>query len=55
MALTRREFLCRLGSFGAAALAMERFGIMDALAQSRRIIVRWFAFFFSAATTPTTW
>ena len=34
MALTRREFLCRLGSFGAAALAMERFGIMDALAQS---------------------
>ena len=34
MALARREFLCRLGSFGAAALAMERFGIMDALAQS---------------------
>ncbi|MEO6162827.1 MAG: hypothetical protein ABIP88_01685, partial [Candidatus Binatia bacterium] len=34
MALTRREFLCRLGSFGAAALAMERFGIMEALAQS---------------------
>jgi uncharacterized protein (DUF1501 family) len=34
MALSRREFLCRLGSFGAAALAMERFGIMDALAQS---------------------
>jgi uncharacterized protein (DUF1501 family) len=34
MALSRREFLCRLGSFGTAALAMERFGIMDALAQS---------------------
>jgi len=34
MALSRREFLCRVGSFGAAALAMERFGIMNALAQS---------------------
>jgi uncharacterized protein (DUF1501 family) len=34
MALTRREFLCRLGTFGAAALAMERFGIMNAMAQS---------------------
>lgn len=34
MTQTRREFLCRLGSFGAAALAIERFGIMNALAQS---------------------
>ena len=34
MTLARREFLCRLGSFGAAALAIERFGIMNALAQS---------------------
>ncbi len=34
MAHTRREFLCRFGSMGAAAIAMERFGIMNALAQS---------------------
>jgi len=34
MALSRREFLCRLGTFGAATLALERFGIMNALAQS---------------------
>jgi len=31
MALTRREFLCRsFGVFGAAALAFERFGLLQA-------------------------
>jgi uncharacterized protein (DUF1501 family) len=35
MALTRREFLCRsFGAFGAAALAIERFGLLQAFAQS---------------------
>ena len=35
MALTRREFLCRsFGAFGAAALAFERFGLLQAFAQS---------------------
>jgi uncharacterized protein (DUF1501 family) len=35
MATTRREFLCRsLGAFGAAMLAFERFGLLNALAQS---------------------
>jgi len=34
MTLARREFLCRMGSIGAAALAMEQFGIMNALAQA---------------------
>ena len=35
MPLTRRQFLCRsFGAFGAAALAMERFGLMQAFAQS---------------------
>src|SRR5258708_16835418 len=35
MALTRREFLCRsFGAIGAAALAFERFGLLNALAQS---------------------
>ena len=35
MALTRREFLCRsFGAFGAAAMAFERFGLMNAFAQS---------------------
>lgn len=34
MALSRRQFLCSLGTFSAATLAMERFGIMNALAQS---------------------
>lgn len=35
MALTRRQFLCRsFGAFGAAALAFERFGLLQAFAQS---------------------
>lgn len=35
MPLTRRQFLCRsFGAFGAAALAMERFGLLNAFAQS---------------------
>jgi len=34
MALTRREFLCRFGAMGAAALAFERFGLLKAFAQS---------------------
>ena len=38
MALSRREFLCSslkaFGAFGAAALAVERFGLMNAFAQS---------------------
>jgi uncharacterized protein (DUF1501 family) len=35
MATTRREFLCRsFGAFGAAMLAFERFGLLNALAQS---------------------
>ena len=35
MALTRRQFLCRsFGAFGAAALAIERFGLLQAFAQS---------------------
>ena len=35
MALTRREFLCRsFGAIGAAALAFERFGLLQAFAQS---------------------
>lgn len=35
MKTTRREFLCRsLGAFGAALLAVERFGLLNALAQS---------------------
>ena len=35
MATTRREFLCRsLGAFGAAMLTFERFGLLNALAQS---------------------
>jgi uncharacterized protein (DUF1501 family) len=34
MTLARREFLCRMGGIGAAALAMERFGIMNALADT---------------------
>ena len=35
MAITRREFLFRsLGTFGAAMLGVERFGLLDALAQS---------------------
>src|SRR5215471_17421993 len=35
MPLTRREFLCRsFGAFGAAALAFERFGLLQAFAQS---------------------
>jgi uncharacterized protein (DUF1501 family) len=34
MALTRRDFLLRGGSAGAAALALGRFGLVDALAQS---------------------
>src|SRR4029434_2524453 len=35
MAFTRRQFLCRsFGAFGAAALAFERFGLFNALAQS---------------------
>ena len=35
MALTRREFLCRsFGAFGAAVLAFERFGLLQALAQA---------------------
>src|ERR1043166_3387851 len=35
MPLTRRQFLCRsFGAFGAAALAMERFGLLQAFAQS---------------------
>lgn len=35
MALSRREFLFRsFGAFGAAALAFERFGLLNALAQS---------------------
>jgi uncharacterized protein (DUF1501 family) len=35
MAITRREFLCRsLGAFGAAMLGVERFGLLNALAQS---------------------
>jgi uncharacterized protein (DUF1501 family) len=35
MALTRREFLCRsFGAIGAAALAFERFGLIQAFAQS---------------------
>ena len=49
MALTRREFLCRsFGAFGAAALAFERFGLLQAFAQSAdykafglHILVRW--------------
>ena len=35
MAITRREFLFRsLGTFGAAMLGVERFGLLNALAQS---------------------
>lgn len=35
MGTTRREFLCRsLGAFGTAVLALERFGLLNALAQS---------------------
>ena len=35
MALTRREFILRsFGAFGAATLAFERFGLLNALAQS---------------------
>ena len=34
MALTRREFLYRFGAFGAAALAFERFGLLQAFAQA---------------------
>ena len=35
MALTRRQFLCRsFGAFGASVLAMERFGLIQAFAQS---------------------
>jgi uncharacterized protein (DUF1501 family) len=35
MTTTRREFLCRsFGAFGAALLAVERFGLLNALAQS---------------------
>jgi uncharacterized protein (DUF1501 family) len=35
MVTTRREFLCRsLGAFGAAMLAFERFGLLNAAAQS---------------------
>jgi uncharacterized protein (DUF1501 family) len=35
MMLSRRDFLCRsFGAFGAAALAFERFGLLNALAQS---------------------
>ena len=35
MALSRRQFLCRsFGAMGAAALALERFGMLNALAQS---------------------
>ena len=35
MALTRREFVLRsFGAFGAATLAFERFGLLNALAQS---------------------
>src|SRR5215468_194965 len=35
MALTRREFFCRsFGAFGAAAVACERFGLLQAFAQS---------------------
>src|SRR4249919_4086963 len=35
MALTRRQFLCRsFGAFGAAALAFERFGLLQAFAQA---------------------
>jgi len=35
MALTRREFVCRsFASFGAAVWALERFGLLQALAQA---------------------
>jgi uncharacterized protein (DUF1501 family) len=35
MAITRRDFLCQsFGAFGAAVLAFERFGLLNALAQS---------------------
>src|SRR5438874_8552256 len=35
MTLTRREFLCRsFGAFGAAVLTCERFGLLQALAQT---------------------
>jgi len=34
MTSTRREFLGRFGAFGAAAVAFERFGLLNALAQS---------------------
>ena len=35
MAITRRQFLCRsFGAFGAAALAIERFGLLRTFAQS---------------------
>jgi uncharacterized protein (DUF1501 family) len=35
MALSRREFFCQgVGAFGAAALALERFGLLKALAQA---------------------
>ena len=35
MALTRRAFICRsFASFGTAALAFERFGLLQALAQA---------------------
>ena len=35
MTIPRRKFLCRsFGAFGAAALAFERFGLLNALAQS---------------------
>src|ERR671939_433259 len=35
MPLTRRQFLCTsFGAFGAAALAIERFGLLNAFAQS---------------------
>jgi uncharacterized protein (DUF1501 family) len=35
MTLSRRDFICRsFGTFGAAALAMERFGLLNAYAQT---------------------
>ena len=38
MALTRRAFFCRsFASFGAAVLAFERFGLLQALAQAGRL------------------
>ena len=52
MAITRRQFMwMSLGALGAATLSFERFGLLQALAQSRDYR-RWFASFSSAATMP---